>query len=170
MSHFEAINAMRLVRIGPGLKEGVGRWIAAAYHRAVVTRLRRFREELGREMAPVSWMALEAPMVTLLADVCDALSLDGEERASVLGQEGEEALEAILGSRPVPRSRAHLNERQLEALRHVRQRGSIANGEFQELCPDVSPETLRLDLADLVARGLLTRNGSKRGTHYVLPK
>jgi hypothetical protein len=32
----------------------------------------------------------------------------------------------------------------------------------------LSDETLRLDLADLVARGLLTKNGHNKGTCYVL--
>jgi len=35
------------------------------------------------------------------------------------------------------------------------------------LCPDVTPETLRLDLRDLVERGFLLKIGDKRGTYYV---
>jgi ATP-dependent DNA helicase RecG len=31
-----------------------------------------------------------------------------------------------------------------------------------------APETLRLDLADLVNRGLLLKIGDKRGTRYIL--
>jgi ATP-dependent DNA helicase RecG len=32
----------------------------------------------------------------------------------------------------------------------------------------VTPETLRLDLNDLVDRGLLLRIGAKKGTYYIL--
>jgi ATP-dependent DNA helicase RecG len=32
----------------------------------------------------------------------------------------------------------------------------------------VSPETLRLDLVDLVERGILLKVGRKRGTYYIL--
>jgi ATP-dependent DNA helicase RecG len=32
----------------------------------------------------------------------------------------------------------------------------------------VTPETLRLDLVDLVERGILLKIGSKKGTHYIL--
>jgi ATP-dependent DNA helicase RecG len=36
------------------------------------------------------------------------------------------------------------------------------------LCPGVSAETLRLDLVDLVDRGVLMRIGAKKGTYYIL--
>jgi ATP-dependent DNA helicase RecG len=36
------------------------------------------------------------------------------------------------------------------------------------LCPDVSPETLRRDLADLVRKNVLLKIGDKRGTYYIL--
>ncbi len=61
-----------------------------------------------------------------------------------------------------------MNERQARAMQYVREHGSISNREYQSVCPNVSPETLRLDLADLVERGLLLKIGSKRGTHYIL--
>ena len=41
-------------------------------------------------------------------------------------------------------------------------------GIYRQICPYWSDETLRLDLASLVSRGLLAKNGAKRGTHYVL--
>jgi len=50
----------------------------------------------------------------------------------------------------------------------VRENGSITNREYRLLCPDVSPETLRLDLSDLVDRGLLLKIGAKKGTYYIL--
>ena len=61
-----------------------------------------------------------------------------------------------------------MNERQARALTYVRDQGSITNGEYRRLCPDVSAETLRLDLVDLVEKGVLLKIGSKKGTHYIL--
>jgi ATP-dependent DNA helicase RecG len=61
-----------------------------------------------------------------------------------------------------------MNERQLKALNYVREQGSITNREYQALCPNVSSETLRLDLKDLVERGILLRIGAKKGTYYIL--
>jgi ATP-dependent DNA helicase RecG len=61
-----------------------------------------------------------------------------------------------------------MNERQARALAYVRENGSITNGDYRRLCPDVTAETLRLDLVDLVDKGLLLKIGSKKGTHYIL--
>ena len=61
-----------------------------------------------------------------------------------------------------------LNPRQLRALQYVEREGRIANRDYRKLCPGVSPETLRLDLADLVQKGLLLKIGDKRGTYYIL--
>jgi ATP-dependent DNA helicase RecG len=61
-----------------------------------------------------------------------------------------------------------MNERQMQALAFVRENGSITSSEYQRLCPQVSAETLRLDLVDLISKGLLLRIGSKKGTHYIL--
>jgi ATP-dependent DNA helicase RecG len=61
-----------------------------------------------------------------------------------------------------------MNERQARALTYLRERGQITNSEYQQLCPDVSAETLRLDLVDLVERGALMRVGAKKGTYYIL--
>jgi ATP-dependent DNA helicase RecG len=68
----------------------------------------------------------------------------------------------------VPRWTRSMNERQGQALSYVRENGSITNREYQRLCPDVSAETLRLDLADLVERSVLLKIGSKKGTYYIL--
>lgn len=61
-----------------------------------------------------------------------------------------------------------MNERQARALTYLRERGQITNREYQQLCQGVSPETLRLDLVDLVDRGVLMRIGAKKGTYYIL--
>jgi ATP-dependent DNA helicase RecG len=71
---------------------------------------------------------------------------------------------------PLPRGVANLtmNERQTKALSYVQQHDRIRSRDYQDLCPDVSPETLRLDLVDLVERGVLLKVGRKRGTYYIL--
>ncbi|MBI5712675.1 MAG: putative DNA binding domain-containing protein [Chloroflexi bacterium] len=61
-----------------------------------------------------------------------------------------------------------MNERQARALTYIKEHGSITNRDYRELCPDVSPETLRLDLSDLVDRGILLKIGAKKGTYYIL--
>lgn len=67
-----------------------------------------------------------------------------------------------------PRWTSNMNERQARAVQYVRESGSITNREYREICPDVSPETLRLDLADLVEKGVLLKIGAKKGTYYIL--
>jgi len=60
-----------------------------------------------------------------------------------------------------------LNPRQARALQFLAKNERITNSQYQQLCPDVTPETLRLDLKDLVERGVLLRVGDKRGTYYI---
>jgi ATP-dependent DNA helicase RecG len=60
------------------------------------------------------------------------------------------------------------NHRQARALQYIRDHGSITNREYRALCQGVSAETLRLDLADMVERGILLKVGSKKGTYYIL--
>jgi len=76
----------------------------------------------------------------------------------------------LLTPEQVTRSRwAHLmlNERQEKALEFLSDRGRITNRDFQSLCPEVSAETIRRDLVDLVERGLLLKIGEKRATYYI---
>lgn len=61
-----------------------------------------------------------------------------------------------------------LSNRQEQALAHVRDTGRITNSDYHAMCPDVSPETLRRDLSDLVDKNYLIRIGSKRATYYIL--
>jgi len=78
--------------------------------------------------------------------------------------------ERLITTGTVDRSRwahLHLNSRQEKALQYLAERGRITNSEYQELVPDVSAETIRRDLADLVERGLLLRIGRKRATYYI---
>jgi ATP-dependent DNA helicase RecG len=61
-----------------------------------------------------------------------------------------------------------MNERQLRALQYIHDHGRITSREYQDLCPDVTPETLRLDMVDLTDRGVVMKVGVKRGTYYIL--
>lgn len=60
------------------------------------------------------------------------------------------------------------NHRQARALQYIRENGSITNREYRKLCAGVSAETLRLDLVDMVEKGILVKVGSKKGTYYIL--
>lgn len=64
--------------------------------------------------------------------------------------------------------RMGLNERQIAALLFVIDQRRITNRDLQEQFAEVSPETIRRDLADLVERGLLLKIGDKRATYYIL--
>jgi ATP-dependent DNA helicase RecG len=63
---------------------------------------------------------------------------------------------------------SNMNERQLRALSYLQENGRITNREYRTICPNVSAETLRLDLADLTKRGVLLKIGAKKGTYYIL--
>ena len=60
-----------------------------------------------------------------------------------------------------------LNERQVKALAIMAQRGPINNREYRVKF-GVSHTTATADLRDLVAKGLIERVGTGRGTHYCL--
>jgi hypothetical protein len=167
MSLLEGFDKMQLVKIGPSLRERLER-AAAASQAKVVARLRRFREGLERDTEPEPWTALEVPMVLVLSDVCQALELTDEELSTVLGQEGLMALSHEMAIRPKLLAGA-LNDRQVAALVCARKHGEITLSAYRAICPHWSDETLRLDLANLVERGLLIKNGRKKGTHYILP-
>ena len=69
---------------------------------------------------------------------------------------------------PVRNWPSNMNERQLRAMNFIEQQGRITNRDYRQLCPEVNPETLRLDLVDLVDKGLLLKIGDKKGTYYIL--
>ncbi len=71
-------------------------------------------------------------------------------------------------SKIVPAWEQNMNERQIKAMQYVQAHGTITNRDYRDLCPHVSAETLRLDLADLVEKGILLKIGDKRGTRYIL--
>jgi ATP-dependent DNA helicase RecG len=61
-----------------------------------------------------------------------------------------------------------LNDRQEHAMLLVSQQGRVTNRDLQEFAPDVSAETIRRDLSDLVDKNLLLKIGEKRATYYIL--
>jgi ATP-dependent DNA helicase RecG len=76
----------------------------------------------------------------------------------------------LVSSQPEAQRWPHgfLNERQEMAVAFVQEHDRITNSDYQALVPDVSAETIRRDLADLVAKNLLIRIGTKRATYYIL--
>jgi ATP-dependent DNA helicase RecG len=64
----------------------------------------------------------------------------------------------------------NLNPRQQMALVQLAKNQRISSHEFQSLCPDVHAETLRRDLTDLVARGIVIKVGDKKATYYILKR
>lgn len=63
-----------------------------------------------------------------------------------------------------------VNPRQEIAIQYLNRESAkrITNSDLQLLCPDVHPETIRRDLADLVTKNILRKLGQKRGSYYVL--
>ena len=72
---------------------------AADPRTTIVPQLTRFREALAAGIAPEPWPHLHAPLVLVLADLCDALALDAQDKAQVLGPAGQAAVAALLVSR-----------------------------------------------------------------------
>jgi ATP-dependent DNA helicase RecG len=88
----------------------------------------------------------------------------------VLSNHRDRRIHAAAGvtARPTPDGGPMITERQARALTYIRDHGRITNRDYQTLCPDVSAETLRTDLADMVEKGVLMRIGEKKGTYYIL--
>lgn len=61
----------------------------------------------------------------------------------------------------------NLNERQLQAVTHVKRKGKIANSEYQQLT-GTTRKTATRDLDGLVEKKVFLRVGEKRGSYYVL--
>jgi ATP-dependent DNA helicase RecG len=70
--------------------------------------------------------------------------------------------------KPARWARLDLNARQELAVQYTIQHQRITNREYQKLCSDVSAETIRRDLSDLVHKDILLRIGRKRATYYIL--
>jgi ATP-dependent DNA helicase RecG len=77
-------------------------------------------------------------------------------------------LDNTLERKPAKRWPTNMNERQMRAMSFVEEHGRITNRDYRQLCPEINPETLRLDLVDLIDKGLLLKIGDKKGTYYIL--
>jgi len=63
-----------------------------------------------------------------------------------------------------------LNERQIKAVKYVKEKGKITNKEYQELS-NISRQMATIDLSHLVEKGILTMKGkSGKGIAYQLTK
>lgn len=60
-----------------------------------------------------------------------------------------------------------LNERQSEALEYIEKHGKVTNREYRKI-NDVSRQTAKRDLSDLVEKEILKQKGKGRGTYYTL--
>ncbi len=65
-------------------------------------------------------------------------------------------------------SNRRLNPRQEKAIAYLAERGAITNREFRDLCPELSDETIRRELADMVDQGLVMKVGDRKATYYIL--
>jgi len=75
----------------------------------------------------------------------------------------------LVSPEPAPRwANRRLDGRQERALAYVAGHGSITNRELREMLPDLSDETIRRLLADLVDQGLLLKVGERKATYYIL--
>ena len=61
-----------------------------------------------------------------------------------------------------------LNERQLRAIKYVKEKGHITLSLSSNLCTDVSEKTLYRDLQYLVTKNILKQSGEKKGRKYIL--
>lgn len=75
----------------------------------------------------------------------------------------------LVSAEPAPRwGNRRLNPRQERALAHLAEHGAITNREFRELFSDLSDETIRRELADMVDQGLIIKVGDRKATYYIL--
>jgi len=75
----------------------------------------------------------------------------------------------LVSPEPAPRwANRRVDGRQERALAYTAEHGSITNRELRELLPDLSDETIRRLLADLVDQGLLLKVGERKATYYIL--
>ncbi len=65
--------------------------------------------------------------------------------------------------------RLGLNERQIKAVMYVKERGKVTNKEYREMT-GLSDEGARIDLNELVEKGILLSKGKGRNAHYVLKR
>jgi len=61
-----------------------------------------------------------------------------------------------------------LNERQVQAIKHVKATLRITNSDYQQVT-GANRKTAVRDLDDMVKKGLLIRKGTRRGVYYIFP-
>lgn len=82
-------------------------------------------------------------------------------------RQSQEYLEMAERERAWEKLIAVLNERQKKAVDYVKENGRITNREYVKI-NDISRETAKRDLSDLVDKGLLKTVGRGRSLHYVI--
>lgn len=97
---------------------------------------------------------------------CRNLGLPEPEFVSVRGVEFRAIMARDIFTEKVL-SKLGLNERQLKAVKYVKEKGRITNKEYQEI-NKVSNKTAYLDLSDIVQRNILTIEGIGRNISYAL--
>ena len=61
-----------------------------------------------------------------------------------------------------------LSERQIKIVEFVQENGFLQNKTFFELFPMISEDTVLRELKDLIAKGILKKEGSTKGVKYIL--
>jgi ATP-dependent DNA helicase RecG len=101
---------------------------------------------------------------------CKAQGLPEPEFVSVRGIEFRTILARDIFTENML-SKLGLNERQLKAVKYVKEKGKITNKEYQELSKDISRITATRDLKDLIKKRIFVSVGTgKRDLHYILMK
>jgi ATP-dependent DNA helicase RecG len=65
-------------------------------------------------------------------------------------------------------ARMGLNDRQMKAVKLIKEKGPISISDLKGLFLDITVRTLSRDLQDLVDKGLLKSHGEKKGRRYRL--
>ena len=60
-----------------------------------------------------------------------------------------------------------MNERQIKSVMYVKEKGKITNKEYREIT-GLSDEGARININELVDKGVLLSKGRGRSIHYVL--
>lgn len=61
-----------------------------------------------------------------------------------------------------------LTERQIKVIEYIQDSGFLQNKAFFELFPNISEDTVLRELKDLIAKGIVVKQGSTKGVRYTL--
>jgi ATP-dependent DNA helicase RecG len=118
---------------------------------------------IGKTLFEVGWIEQWGTGIGKIRDLCMAAGLP------------EPAFEERQGFRVTFRKDIYneehlkklgLNERQVKAMFYLKARGKISNREYRQIA-NISDEWARVDLADLISKGLVRVVGKGRSSHYV---